>query len=570
MKRFFLIVVVLCNAVVFAQNNANDYSPKSLFPELFQFKLPITVPQFQFVPEKELYMKEKKLTIEKGIGYRIAFKNNSVFVGSIQSNYGGHENTVSVSFGKMNFANGDRYEGHFYQGHPIQGQYTFANGDAAEIASLNRNGCCNYTGTDTQSHFTFKDGSQLWYNNYNKAITYYAVDGTKMAAGLNPNNTLNASTEYHTKEDNEYKGYIGYDKPTGKWEIYDERGYFSVTFENDLVTGFIPYGKENNVVQWGEFQNGKLIRKVKYLTTNTFCVEGDCLNGEATIVNNKEPEFGLSFEMTGNFKNGNPVGDFYAKGKDANGNDFTLSGPIKDYRFHGVCLKYYQDYPVSFKGDYVNGLPQKGNMVVSGKLVEITGFKEGKYTGKQTFSRSEKLDYSRYYEGEFNRYGQIEGKGTVYINDNNRWDYAGCKITATDWKDGYTGNGCFVRANGNEDCERVYFVDKSNFPDFSFDHPFSKRDLAKYEAEKAKEREQKEIANQQVYSEYQCGRCHGTGVIKTQCPMCKGAGYRKDLVTYNKQTGNTGGPATCSHCGGTGQYVVMGCADCNGKGYVKK
>jgi DnaJ-class molecular chaperone len=52
--------------------------------------------------------------------------------------------------------------------------------------------------------------------------------------------------------------------------------------------------------------------------------------------------------------------------------------------------------------------------------------------------------------------------------------------------------------------------------------------------------------------------------------MCHGAGYRKDMVTYDKYTGNTGGPAKCGHCGGTGQYTVMGCSKCDGKGFVRK
>lgn len=71
-------------------------------------------------------------------------------------------------------------------------------------------------------------------------------------------------------------------------------------------------------------------------------------------------------------------------------------------------------------------------------------------------------------------------------------------------------------------------------------------------------------------NEYQCNQCNGLGVIKTQCPMCKGAGCRKDMVTYDRHTGNTGGLAKCSHCAGTGQYTVMGCSKCDGKGFVKK
>jgi len=178
--------------------------------------------------------------------------------------------------------------------------------------------------------------------------------------------------------------------------------------------------------------------------------------------------------------------------------------------------------------------------------------------------------YSRYYEGEFNQYGQMEGTGTVYITDNNHWGYEGCKITATDWKDGYSSHCCFVRKNGEEDCQRVYFVNRSDFPDFSFEHPVSLRNLAVYQQQKEQERIAQEAANTRLQNEYQCNQCNGLGVIKTQCPMCKGAGYRKDMVTYDRHTGNIGGLAKCSHCAGTGQYTVMGCSKCDGKGFVKK
>jgi len=114
MKKIFTLFVILICSFGFSQNTSTTVVTKELFPELFQMKLTIDIPKIQFVPEKELYMKEKKLILENGVGYHITFKDKSVFVGSIQSNYGGHEKTVSVSFGKMDFSNGDRYKGHFY------------------------------------------------------------------------------------------------------------------------------------------------------------------------------------------------------------------------------------------------------------------------------------------------------------------------------------------------------------------------------------------------------------------------------------------------------------------------
>jgi hypothetical protein len=59
MKRIFCLVVTFISFFGFAQNTATTVVTKELFPELFQLKLPIEIPKIQFVPEKELYMKEK-------------------------------------------------------------------------------------------------------------------------------------------------------------------------------------------------------------------------------------------------------------------------------------------------------------------------------------------------------------------------------------------------------------------------------------------------------------------------------------------------------------------------------
>ena len=566
MKSINTIVLFLFSIIGFGQN----ISSKELFPELFQMKLPIEIPKIQFVPEKELYMKEKKLKLENGIGYRIIFKDQSFFVGSIQSNYGGHENTVSISYGKMNFSNGDSYDGHFYEGHPIQGKYVYANGDSLEIQSGDRNGCCNFTGKSIIAFYKFNDGKLLKLYSYKPEFYYEAPDGTKIVSQLNPDKSLNGYTEYYTKEGFFYKGELSKNSPIKKWEIQNDKGAFFAIFNLDGITGYIPYKDESNITKWGKFYLEKLVQPVSYLAPYTFCVKGDCQDGDATIFVAKNPETGFGFEMSGNFKNGTPIGDFVANDEDANRNKYTIIGSIKNYKFHGKCSKAYLDKKLAFVGEYQNGLPQNGNLTVDGKLIEVKGFKEGKFIGKQTFPRSEQRMYSRYYEGEFNLNGQIEGTGTVHITDNNHWGYEGCKITATDWKDGYSSHCCFVRKNGEEDCQRVYFVNRSDFPDFSFEHPVSLRNLAVYQQQKEQERIAQEAANYKNQSEYQCNQCNGLGVIKMQCPMCKGAGYRKDMVTYDRHTGNTGGLASCSHCAGTGQYTVMGCSKCDGKGYVRK
>ncbi|HQZ25118.1 MAG TPA: zinc finger-like domain-containing protein [Flavobacterium sp.] len=571
MKKIYTLVITIIGFISFAQNTATTVDTKELFPELFQMKLPIEIPKIQFVPEKELYIKKSKI---KGDPYTdtfvLNFKDKSIFKGRVSSNYGGHENTVSINYGKMNFSNGDSYEGHFYEGNPIQGKYVYANGDSLEIQSGDRNGCCNFTGKSRNLYYSFKNGIELDIESYKSKVTYKTPDGTKIESYLNPDNSFDGYTEFYTKEGFFYKGELSKNRPILKWEIQNEKGAFFAIFNLDGITGYVPYKDQSNTTKWGKFYLEKLVQPITYLAPYTFCVKGDCQNGESTVFVAKNLETGFGFEMKGNFENGMPIGDFVANDEDVNRNKYTIIGPIKNYKFHGKCSKAYIDKKLAFVGEYQNGLPQNGNLTVDEKLIEVKGFSKGKYIGKQTFPRSEQRMYSRYYEGEFNSYGQIEGTGTVYITDNNHWGYEGCKVSATDWKDGYSSHCCFVRKNGEEDCQRVYFVNRSDFPDFSFEHPVSLKNLAVYQQQKEQARAAQEATNNKNQNEYQCGQCNGLGVIKIQCPMCHGAGYRKDMVTYDKYTGNTGGPAKCSHCGGTGQYTVMGCSKCDGKGFVKK
>lgn len=558
MKSVLITFFLLFSTIVLGQ----DINTKELFPELFQMKLPIEIPKIQFVTEKELYMKEKKLTIEKGVGYRVTFKDKSVFVGSIQSNYGGHENTVSISYGEMSFSNGDKYKGNFYGGYPIDGQYIYANGDSLEITSADRNGCCNFTGKSINQLYKFKDGTTLKMHGYEGRTKFYyeKPDGTKIISLLNPDKSLDGYTEYYTKEGFFFKGELSNNRPIKNWEIQNDKGAFIAIFNLDGITGYVPYKDESNTTKWGKFYLGKLVQPITYLAPYTFCVKGDCQNGEATIYVAKNPETGFGFEMVGNFENGKPIGDFVANDEDVNKNKYTIIGTIQNYKFQGKCAKAYLDKKIVFTGEYQKGLPLKGNLTVDEKLIEIKSFKEGKYIGKQIFPRENQYqNNSRYYEGEFDYYGRIQGSGTVYF-------VTGYKLNASDWNDGKSSNCTFTTPDNYSESDFYcniyggsYYRSLGNQKEL--DYYAAKRD----EEEKAR---QQEVANQ-IQFEHQCGQCNGQGVIKVQCPICKGAGYRKDMITYDKYTGNTGGLAKCSHCAGTGQYTVMGCSKCNGKGYVK-
>lgn len=558
MKSVLITFFLLFSTIVLGQ----DINTKELFPELFQMKLPIEIPKIQFVPEKELYMKEKKLTIEKGVGYRVTFKDKSVFVGSIQSNYGGHENTVSISYGEMSFSNGDKYKGNFYGGYPIDGKYIYANGDSLEITSADRNGCCNFTGKSINQLYKFKDGTTLKMHGYEGKTKFYyeKPDGTKIISLLNPDKSLDGYTEYYTKEGFFFKGELSNNRPIKNWEIQNDKGAFIAIFNLDGITGYVPYKDESNTTKWGKFYLGKLVQPITYLAPYTFCVKGDCQNGEATIYVAKNPETGFSYEMVGKFENGKPIGDFVTNDEDINKNKYTIIGPIKNYKFHGKCTKAYLDKKIAFIGEFQNGLPQKGNLTVDDKLVEVKSFKQGKYIGKQIFPRSDQYSSnSRYYEGEFDYYGRIQGSGTVYFE-------TGYKLDASDWNDGKSSNCTFTTPNNYSEIDFYCNIYGGSY----YRSLGNQKELDYYAAKRAEEEQarQQEVANQ-IQSEHQCGQCNGFGVIKVQCPMCKGAGYRKDLITYDKHTGNTGGLAKCSHCAGTGQYTVMGCSKCNGKGYVK-
>ncbi|CAM3430713.1 hypothetical protein FLLO111716_09860 [Flavobacterium longum] len=559
MKNALASLFFLCTLVGFSQNPGVRYEAEKLFPELFQMKLPIAIPPIQFVPEKEIYMKENRLKVEQGKGYRIVFKNKSVYLGSVLSNYGAHEKTVSISYGKIDFPNGDSYQGHFFEGHPVQGNYTYANGDSAEIISADREGCCNYKGKSTNIYYTFKNGAKLTVKP--PQVEYQAPDGAKVISSLTADNHLNGYTEYTTKEGYSYKGELANKKPVKKWEVENADGSFLAVFNLDGITGFIPYKNESGRVDWGEFYLGKLIRPLRYLAPYTFCDQGDCQNGDAIIDVKKDPETGSNFKMYGVFSNGKPSGDFTADKVDENGYKYTIVGPIENYRFHGKCTKAYLDYKIAFTGTFANGLPQSGNLTVNDKLIAVKSFKNGKYLGKQIFPRrNEYSNNSRFYEGEFSKYGQIEGAGTVFFE-------TGYRLTASNWKDGQSSACTFTRPDN--------YTEDDFYCDIATGSYFRSLGNAKEQAYYASLRDQEEQQKQQdaakaAQSETQCGQCNGLGVIKITCPMCKGAGYRKDMVTYDRHTGNTGGLAKCSHCAGTGQYTVMGCSKCDGKGFVKK
>lgn len=574
MKYIITSVLILFSVLCFGQEATTN--SKDFFQEIYPFNPPFETPKIQFIEQEKAFFKKGKLKNLTLIGeykkevYDVKLSNKIIFKGEVKKRYS--DGAFSFRNGNITFSNGDTYMGDFFEGKPVNGEYTFVNGDKVFISSYKLyDGPSSYSGMSVPCdyYFTLKNGVKYFIKS-NQQFEYKTPDSTTIISKLSPENTLNEITYYKTKEGYEYKGQMSNNYPVGKWDITNQLGTFTVLFNLNTFSGFIPVKNQNGSVDWCKFENGKVIQKAKILAPNCYCISGDCFNGESSIFVNKEPELGLSFEMVGNFKNGIPVGDFTANGKDANGNKYTISGPIKNYKFHGKCTKAYLDYAIVFNGEYLNGLPQNGNLTVNDKLVEIKSFKDGKYIGKQTFTRSEKLFYSRYYEGEFNKYGQIEGTGTVYITDNNHWGFEGCKIYANNWKDGYSGSCCFIRKNGEEDCQRSYFVSSSDFPHYNFDHPISQRNQAEYHQQKEKERAAQDAENRIIQNEYQCNQCSGLGVIKTQCPMCHGAGYRKDMVTYDRHTGNTGGLAKCSHCAGTGQYTLMGCSKCEGKGFIKK
>lgn len=568
MKRIFTLVIALISFWGFGQSANQEINPETIVPKLFQFKFPY-FPTTLSVPSEDVrlgsknWKKYNKIRWYDTKSYEVKYKNNDVFFGTL--GYDGdfyYRGKYTIIKGTMKFHNGDVFIGEFYNGVPERGEYTFANGDKATISTTGQ-----WQSHELIYNYTLMNGDKCQWNKQSRAGEYKYADGSI----YNFRYGMNGGTSLQTKEGYLYEGYLDSGKPKGEWIIKDENGTYFVFFEKQGFGGFVPFKKGDGTTGWRFFENNKFIKEVKMLYTGCFCMTGDCVNGDSAFFVGEDPEYKLNAVFGGKFKNGVPIGDFRTFLMDLAGNKkYELVGPIKDYKFHGNCTKVSLEKNSYFTGEYQNGLPQNGNLTVDGNFIEVTGFKNGKLIGKQVFPRSEKRMYSRYYEGEFNQFGQIEGTGTVYITDNNHWGYEGCKVAASDWKDGYSGNCCFTKKNGENDCQRVYFIGSSGFVDYNFNHPITLRNLAKYQQEKEQERAAQEAANNKTLNEYQCNQCNGLGVIKMQCPMCHGAGYRKDMVTYDKYTGNTGGLTKCGHCGGTGQYTVMGCSKCGGKGFVKK
>lgn len=569
MKKVISFLIIFNCIIAFAQNESTSIVAKEVFPELFQLKVPVGIPKIQFVDVDQVFFKKGKLKNLKLNErnqeiYEVSLKNNIIFKGEVKKRYS--DGAYSFKNGTIKFSNGDTYTGDFFEGKLVNGTYNFANGDIALLSSYKvYDSPSSYSGmkVPTDKRFTFANGDRLDFN-ANDTFEFIATDGTIIKSKFDNRYQLIGTTYYRTKEGYEYQGERSEFSPVGKWNISNQYGTFSVEFSygfGNTVDGFIPIKNQNGAIEWCEYKQSKLVRKAKLLAPNVFCLSGDCQNEESIVWVNKEPEFGLSYELSGTFKSGNPVGDFTAIGKDPKGYEYTIIGPIKDYKFHGKCAKAYTKYKIAFFGEYKNGLPLNGNFTVNEKLVEIKNYRDGKYIGKQIFPREyEYQKNSRYYEGEFDYYGHIQGSGTVYFE-------TGYKLNASDWNDGKSSNCTFTNPDNYSENDFYCNIYGGSY----FRSLGNQKELDYYAAKRAQEEQakQQEAVNQ-MQSEHQCNQCHGLGVIKTQCPMCKGAGYRKDRVTYDRHTGNTGGLAKCSHCAGTGQYTVMGCSKCNGKGFVKK
>lgn len=546
-----------------------DINAREVFPELFDMKLPVKIPTVQFIAADQVFFKKGKLKNQmlnerNQEIYEVTLKGDIHFKGEVKKRLS--DGAYSFRNGKVSFANGDSYEGDFFEGKPVNGNYSFASGDKAVISSYKTyDSPSSFSGMKVPIalKFTFQNGAELDIKTTDE-FEFTATDGTKLKSKFNIRYSIVGTTYYRTKEGYEYLGERSEFSPVGKWTISNQLGTFTAEFSygfGNTVDGLIPIKNPQGTIEWCEYKKSKLVRKAKLLAPNIYCLSGDCQNSASIVYINNDPEFGLGYELSGTFKNGNPIGDFTANGKDAIGRKYTIVGPIKNYVFHGKCTKAYDNYPVAIIGDYEQGILVKGNFTIENTLVEIQRNKRGKYFGKQIFPRSDQYTpNSRYYEGEFDQYGQISGKGTVYFE-------TGYTLEATDWNNGKSSTCTFTRPDKYSENDFYCNVYGGSY----FRSLGNQKELDYYAAKRAQEDQarQQEIVNQTQY-ETQCHKCEGSGVVKIQCPMCKGAGYRKDQVTYDRHTGTTGGPPTCSHCGGSGRYVVMSCTSCSGKGYVKK
>jgi hypothetical protein len=505
----------------------------------------IPIPKPEILPHyTTIYEDEKSIDFPKkteGKTFQLKFKiTEAKFEGRYTDILIGNK-TYSGLVGEVKFKNGDSYKGtlffnwrrrfsdgvytkkmgekiHFFEnGEPFNTlKYQFKNGDSLVVNRSKQEG-----------------------NSFYELGTYYYQDGSTLDLSYSNANGYAGPVEYKGSNGSYVQGkYLSRNEPGGFWKII-----------NDGTLTYLNYSVQNNCIgttylnnEWNVIYNGIAYKATK-LNEFTFCFDGNCHNGAAKLLINKENQRGVA-EV--NFLNGkiqNPVDfifydDFYLM------KQYALKANLnKNNLIDGICdFQYLNHFHFTEPCQFV----YKNGNIIEAKYQ----FKNGDvYTTFNPLDENEayignlKFANGHRYEGTVNKHFLPEKKGIYYFND---VDYIDDKL----WS-----NGKAVLAD-------LYKNNKKQVGIYSFDVTNKKLEERHITISFEPTVQPKKAESNRRF--YKCPTCTGSGNSFMVCPGCGGAGYNSKATLVYRQ----GGTDKCVYCKGSGRYPVASCGTCHGTGEV--
>ncbi len=504
----------------------------------------IPIPKLETVPHfLDIYEDEKSVDFPKepkGKTFKLNFKlTKAKFEGQYTDIRIANKTYLGLD-GEVKFKNGDSYKGtlffnwrrrfsegvytkktgekiyFFENGEPFNTmKYYFANGDSLVV-----------------------DRSKQEGNNFYQLGTYYYKDASTMNLGFYQAYGYEGPVEYKGINGTYCYGSKVYrNEQGGLWKIIDDGTLTYLIFYNPNNA----IGAKFSINRWMVIVKDKEYEATK-LNEFTFCFDGNCQDGPAKLLFNKENQRGIAEVNFVKGKIQNPVhfifyDDYYLMPQ------YKLTTRLQDNYINGVCDVEYIDhfhFTKPFQMVYKKGILTEGRVKLNNDVyvtfnpLEI----QNAYKGTIRYANGHR------YEGQVNENLLPEGKGTYYFSD---VDY----LHHDFWEDGvvYTATQLYKNKQKVSGIYKFSTIEKQ----------LIERDIViSFEPTVTPK---KAVSNIKFY---RCNSCNGSGNSFMICPGCNGAGYNTKAALSYRQ----GGIDKCVYCKGSGKYPTSSCSTCNGTGEV--